>query len=123
MGCYLLNKKNQTMKLKLLTIALLFSFAVAAQEFTPVQTLNPIANKLSDENRIAAMQSKKPKDTIDNKSPLFSITDFQTFVNRLRPLIADKLTVKEWDSVVNYVNALTEQKLKEANKEKAKTSK
>lgn len=63
------------------------------------------------------------KDTIDNKKPLFSITDLQTFVNKLRPLIADKMTVKEWDSVVNYVNALTEQKLKEANKEKAKTSK
>lgn len=83
------------MKCKLLTIAILFSIAVAAQ----------------------------PKDTINNKAPLFSIVDFQTFVNRLRPLVADKLTVKEWDSVVNYVNALTEQKLKEANKEKAKTSK
>lgn len=83
------------MKLKLLTIALLISFAVSAQT----------------------------KDTANNKTPLFSITDMQTFVNRLRPLVADKLTVKEWDSVVNYVNALTEQKLKEANKEKAKTSK
>lgn len=82
------------MKLKILTIAIMFSFAVAAQS----------------------------KDTAENKKPIFSITDMQTFVNRLRPLVADKLTVKEWDSVVNYVNALTEQKLKEANKEKAKTT-
>lgn len=83
------------MKRTLVTIALLFSIAVSAQS----------------------------KDTVDNKKPLFSIIDLQTLVSRLRPLIADKMTVKEWDSVVNYVNALTEQKLKEANKEKAKTSK
>ena len=77
------------MRLTLLTIAIMISITASAQ-----------------------------KDSVDKTKPLFSINDFQTFVNRLRPLVADKLTVKQWDDVVNYVNALTEQRLKQPDKKK-----